>query len=206
MQKREAAFRMGTFGIFILVAVCTIIGSRNKLATMRRKYGHMWRNILRIFTINLAYAQINTALPTVLTVPLPRLYLEFLENWNWVNIDLFSLLSLECIHTSVDFRFRVILATLVPICTSFCFACVFLCKNKVLLAAFGEKNSKNKKSPESRKQSNMSRVQAIEYLYRSVDIDENGFMDEIEFRHVLNLLHVKYNHETKHNDRDIRAL
>ena len=176
---------------------------------MQRRYGYMWRNVLRIFTINLAYAQINTALPTVISLPLPRVYLEFLENWNWVNVDLFSLLSLKCINSKFDFRGRVVLATLVPVCMILIFVGNFFCQRRAWMrAAMRRQKSRGKSQTDSVAVAwnEKARVRAIEYIYTSTDYEEDGCMDEHEFVHVLGLLHVKGNHGMRHDMRKVRAL
>jgi hypothetical protein len=206
--ENTAPAKLGVFFTVILVLSVLLFMSRGAIRRIQRRYGYMWRNVLRIFTINLAYAQINTALPTVISLPLPRIYLEFLENWNWVNVDLFSLLSLKCINSKFDFRGRVVLATLVPVCMILVFAVNFFCQRQALMRAAMRRRESRDKSRDAAAEARGEkiRVRAIEYVYSSTDVDEDGYMDEHEFVHVLGLLHVKRHHKISHDVRQVRAL
>ena len=211
-HDETASIRIATFIAVVLVLTLVLFSCRRRLGRLRRKYGFMWRNILRIFTINLAYSQINCSLPTVITLPLPKLYLEFLERFNWVNIDIISLLSLRCIQAKPidDFQLRVVLAAAVPVFIVGLALLLFLCQRQMLMR-LGRKHeqvlsSTATASTAARLADRKIRVRAIEYLYRAGDVDESGAMDEHEFKHVLHLLHHTRHHHKRLRLHDVRVL
>lgn len=59
-----------------------------KFQSLRAEYGRAWRDIMRIFTINISFAQINSSLPSVIAgIEWPPLYVDWLAAMNWVNVD-----------------------------------------------------------------------------------------------------------------------
>ena len=81
--------------MFILVLVLYV--KRKRIKQLRQKYGHALRDVVRIVTINLSYAQINSSLPQVLTVPWPDDYLVFLDKMNFVNFDIMGMVGIGCV-------------------------------------------------------------------------------------------------------------
>ena len=72
----------------LLVLLLVMYLKRQEIKKLRNKYGNVLRDMLRIVTINFSYAQINSSLPLVLTVPWPQEYLVFLNKLSFVNLDI----------------------------------------------------------------------------------------------------------------------
>lgn len=72
----------------ILVFAIVIKLLFRKMMSLRAKYGRAWRDIIRIFTINISFAQINSSLPSVIAdIEWPALYIDWLGEMDWVNVD-----------------------------------------------------------------------------------------------------------------------
>ena len=105
---------------FTLLAVVVFGGCacRRRFERARKKYGNLWRDVLRILTINVSFLQINASLPSVLSgmeFSFPQAYLDFLEEFNFVNLDVLSFFGVPCVAANIDFRVSVAAAGCVPI-------------------------------------------------------------------------------------------
>jgi hypothetical protein len=151
--------------LFILVLVLYV--KRKKIKQLRHKYGNVLRDVLRIVTINLSYAQINSSLPQVLTVPWPKEYLLFLDKMKFVNFDIMGMVGIGCVN-GVDYRWRVAMASFVPIGLLLCSGLIYLCRQ----TKFKEDD------PEVRRK-------IVNDLFVSADVDNSGLIDVSEFENVL---------------------
>ncbi len=89
---------------------------RSSIIRIRRKLGPSWRNFIRIAAINLSYVQINSSLPVIIPIEWPQSYLDFLDRFAVINIDLVSLLGMRCVGDDLwDFRTNILVACLIPI-------------------------------------------------------------------------------------------
>ena len=152
-----------TLFLFLVLAYA----KRKKIKALREKYGNTVRDTMRIATINFSYAQINSSLPQVLTVPWPQEYLASLERMNFVNMDLMGMVGIGCVK-GVDYRWRVAMASFVPIGLLLCSGLMYLCRQ----TNFKEDD------PEVRRK-------IVNDLFASADVDNNGLIDVSEFQSVL---------------------
>jgi hypothetical protein len=155
--------------MFILVIVLYV--KRKRIKQLRQKYGHALRDVLRIATINLSYAQINSSLPQVLTVPWPDDYLVFLDKMNFVNFDIMGMVGIGCVK-DVDFRWRVAMASFVPIGLSFCSGVMYLCRQTKI-----------------KEDDPVVRRKIVSDLFASTDVDDSGLIDVGEFENILEEMH-----------------
>jgi hypothetical protein len=153
--------------VLLLVLVLVLYVKRKRIKQLRHKYGNVLRDVLRIMTINLSYAQINSSLPQVLTVPWPDEYLIFLDKMNFVNFDLMGMVGIGCVN-GVDFRWRVAMASFVPIGLLLCSGVVYLCRQTTI----------KEDDPEVRQK-------IVNDLFASADVDNSGLIDVSEFENVL---------------------
>ena len=159
-------------GLLLLVAVVCL---RKRLKMWRDKYGVVWRDALRILTINLSYAQINASLPSIIRIQWPVEYLEWLERMDFVEFDLTSVLGLGCVAGGMDYRLRVSLAVAVP-------AFVVLVSAALHFVAEIE-------SYTTPHETGKARGKAAEFLFDIMDGDETGVMDVDEFKQLLVQMH-----------------
>jgi hypothetical protein len=101
-------------GLLVLVFIILLVVKRKKIRELRRKYAKLWRDLTRILTINISYAQVNGSLGTVIPVAWPPIYLEFLKTMQWTDFDVFSLFSVGCVG-DIDYRNRALFACCVPL-------------------------------------------------------------------------------------------
>jgi hypothetical protein len=147
------------FSLLVLLAIA-LYTKRKKIKELRRKYSNTLRDMLRIITISFSYAQINSSLPQVLTVPFPTGYLTFLDKLDFVNLDIMGMVGIGCME-NVDFRWRVAMVSLVvPLSVLF----LYLCRQKEL-------------------DENASKV--LNGLFDSVDVNGSGHIDADEFQTLL---------------------
>jgi len=152
--------------LFVLVLVVCV--KRKRIKELRQKYGNTLRDVLRIATINLSYAQINSSLPQVLTVPWPDDYLLFLGKMDFVNFDIMGLVGIDCVNNGVDFRWRVAMASFVPIGLLLSSGVVYLCRQTNI-----------------KEDDPVVRHKIVNDLFASADVDDSGWIDVTEFENVL---------------------
>jgi hypothetical protein len=157
--------------VLLLVLVLVLHVKRKTIKQLRQKYGNVLRDVLRIMTINLSYAQINSSLTQVLTVPWPKEYLMFLDNMNFVNFDIMGMVGIGCVK-DVDFRWRVAMASFVPIGLLLWSGLVYLCRQTKI----------KEDDPEVRRK-------IVNDLFASADVDDSGLIDVFEFENVLDEMH-----------------
>jgi hypothetical protein len=107
MQQSQLIAFIAIF--FCLVIIFQVIKKRAK--KLYKKFG---RDILRILTINLGYAQINSTVTSIIDIEWPTSYIQYVKAWDFVNFDATSLLNLKCAGGGWDYRSTVALASAVP--------------------------------------------------------------------------------------------
>jgi mRNA-degrading endonuclease toxin of MazEF toxin-antitoxin module len=162
------------FGAVILLSLI-IHASRRRLIRLRKKYGHAWKALIRIVSINLTFVQISTSLPTVIPIPWPQTYLDFLDNFSFVEFDMVGLLGLKCVGGDFwDFRMRIVVVCCIPVTMTV-----------TLLIMHKVHSSKLLKLKRGDEKFNEIRDRAVIHLYDQVDVDQDGGIDPHEFRLLL---------------------
>ena len=169
--------------IAIFISVVCVSGlviylCRHRIRRFCREYGRLWRDVVRIVTINISYMQINSSLPSVMSsVEWPSMYLDFLESFNFVNLDLLNILGVPCVTSQIDFRVNIIVALCVPVIVSIVAAAMYqIRKSHITEKAAGIAND-----PDLQRS-------AAEFLFDVLDSDESGSIDLKEFRTLLHFL------------------
>ena len=80
----------------------------------RAEVRYALRDANRILLICLSLSQINVTVPQVIDIKWPQNVLDFLDLFDWVNIDFTALTGATC-EASVDFRFTFVCMALVPV-------------------------------------------------------------------------------------------
>jgi hypothetical protein len=165
----------------IVVGVIALVGAfmscckrRLKIGKWKR-YRSIWRDVLRIFSINVTFSQIGSSLSSVIDVDWPPNFLSFLKNLNFVNIDLMSLIGASCVG---DFSFIV------------SFSCMTALPVAIVLFAFLEFHWE--RCALRRKLINMTGVErarreeeALHLLFKIADSDNSGHIDPAETKNIL---------------------
>ena len=114
-QGGEFGPSIAIFSALLFVVSVLLYFCRKRIRQCRRRYGQLWRDVVRIITINVSFMQINSSLPSVMgNVEWPSIYLEYLSNFDWVNFDILNLLGFPCI-ANMDYRTNVTIALCVPV-------------------------------------------------------------------------------------------
>ena len=153
--------------VLILIIVLIMVIKRKKIRELRKKYANVWRDITRILTINISFAQVNGSLGTVIPAKWPSVYLEFLKLFKWTDFDLFSLFSFGCGFDGFDYRIRVLFACMVPIAIVILIGLAYICRHR------------------SKSTDPATRTSAILYLFDLVDADKSESIDVDEFQQLL---------------------
>ena len=180
----------------ILGGFLVLVALRRPLLRLRRKYGHTWKNLLRILAINLSYAQVSTSMPSIVRIPWPQVYLDFLNQFEFINLDLVGMLGMKCLGGGFwDFRAKIVSLSLIP--TGFIlFTYIVFSINKVRL---------NRLDRNSLKWAKLQK-HAAAHVFDVVDRDQSDFIEQHEF--VTILRYVKYNKimDDAESDRIMRAM
>ena len=150
---------------------------------LRRKYIHTWRNVIRLMAINLSYIQINSALPIVIDISWPQMYLQFLEQFRWVNVDLVHALGMRCIGGDFwDFRARIFVACLVPVLWIILILLLYRCQLH---------REQRKLKNASKEIVHTALGKALAFLFDGIDLDQDGSIDDVEFPRLLRSIRYK---------------
>jgi predicted outer membrane repeat protein len=191
IQCTNQTVRIKVGVIFGLAAFCFAIvwSQRKNIQRLRAKYGAAWRDIVRILTINLSYCQVSSSLPSIIQIPWPAKYLEMLDMFSFVNIDIVSLLGFKCVGGDFwDFRGRLLLACFVPPLVVLACLVVYKCRTS---------HAKTRARPGTSSMKEMT-VHSVEYLWDMFDLDGSGEIDEEEFHNLL--VQLKASPEHTHPD------
>ena len=113
----------------------------------------------------------------------PELYILFLNRMSIVNVDMASVLGVQCV-VNVDFRFTMLVATLLPLFVLLVCAAVYVINSRrIRVEHYSEKQ----------------REKAIGKLFDYGDFDGSGNLDEAEFYTILKTAakhHKFYKHES----------
>ena len=165
-------------GLLIVVLLTCVM--RKTIRRLQRKYGALWRDVVRIFTINVSFMQINGSLSSMMQqLSWPQIYLDFLSTFNVVNLDLINVFGIPCIESSVDYRFNVLVALIVP---------AFILSIAVLLYTIRKRKIHQRNAKNIAHWSEKLRQSAAEYLFDLIDVDGTGSIDVHEFQHLLSVL------------------
>ena len=167
-QRTQLAAFLAIFGCFLVIFHVV----KKHAKKLYKKFG---RDILRILTINLGFAQINSTLTSVINISWPTSYVKYVKFWDFVNFDFTSLLNLSCAGGDWDYRSRVAMASAVPFAAVALFAVVHVVQR--LMAVAGLK-----------KLSKTELTVISENIFDYMDKDGTGIVDEEEFAGVMKLI------------------
>ena len=164
----------------ILLAVLLVMAIRviNKTES---KVRYALRDANRIFLICLSLSQIQITVPQVIDIEWPPIILDFLDSFDWVNIDLAAITGATC-EASVDFRFTFICMALVP------FVVFSLALSSYIRGTRLIKNriAKLRKTSDQEKRREM--LTCYVEIFRLIDCDHSGSISAHEFVDLLKLV------------------
>ena len=148
---------------------------RAAIRRLQRKYGSLWRDVVRIVTINISFMQINASLPSIMNgVAWPNNYLSFLNRFDVLNLDLMKFFGLPCVNDTLDYRFNVFVALFVPIVIVLLASFMYCLRRRQIGGSAGK----------IAKDSDLRRTSA-EFLFDTLDADDGGNIEVEEFQQLL---------------------
>jgi hypothetical protein len=170
---QDFAARAAVVFTLILLLLILVYTQRKRIRRIHRKYGALWRDIVRIVTINISFMQINASLPSIIPNVWPESYMSFLADFDFVSMDILSVLGIPCV-TPMDFRLSVAVAGLAPLCIAVLAVLMYLCRRA------GARKATNKIVHDK-----AMRLEAAKYLFDVLDVQESQTIDALEFQHLL---------------------
>jgi len=124
----QAAFeaRVGALLGILFVLISIVVYFRKRIETKWRKYKSLSGDLLRVFSINVTFAQINSSMTSVIEIPWPTNWHNFVGHFNFVNIDVMSLVGANCISNFDyygSFSFMVCLPVVIFVATIVSYTC-----------------------------------------------------------------------------------
>ena len=162
--------------LFIVgLLISLIFTCRKRLKKKWKKYRMVYRDVLRILAINVTFAQINSSLPSVIEVEWPLNFVEFVDLFSFVNIDVMSLVGINCVG-QFDFVLSFSLMSLLPV-TIVIIAFVEYCViTRTLDGRLLRMTPEKKKEKEK---------EALHQLFNLADGDHSGVIDPSELDTIL---------------------
>ena len=96
-EDNSMPIRIAVFLVVVVLVLVLFWSCKRKLKKGWRKYRSLYRDVLRIVSIFVTFSQINTSIPSIIEVPWPQEFVNFVAKFNVVNIDIFSLIGVSCV-------------------------------------------------------------------------------------------------------------
>ena len=170
--------RVGILVAAVLLILLILSACKKRLNNQWRRFKPLYRDALRIGSIVITFSQINTSMPHLFDIKWPEEFVEFLANFNVVNIDLFALVGVSCIG-NFDFYIGFLAQSCLPVLI--CLWALF-----DLWHANKKMNVKVTKMTEADK--NLANLDALHMLYHITDADGEGTISPNELSHLLHQL------------------
>jgi len=164
-------------GVLAIILSLLVYSCRRRLRRMQKKYANVFRDVLRIATINLSFAQVNNSLSIMLDIPMPPLYQKFLEKYvSWVNVDLIQIFSIDCVGT-VNYFSNIGAACFIPL-----FVVVATIIHHLLQQQHVSGLVKHMNTPLEKNAAKLLRANIAAYIFELADTDGGGTVDVLELR------------------------
>ena len=199
------ALSLGIIIGIVLLAVIFIVVNRRKIRKARNKYSKVYRDVMMVLAINITFAQIGGALPSVMpSVGWPTLYMSWLQNLSFVNLDILSMLGFSCaVKVGFELRFCATAGMVVMIVTA-----VFISyarqKSKLKRSHAEGKWNLKKKSKETRTDGFLpAEIQdAAEHLFDMMDREGDGVLEVAEFEELLQYMDTSKTKKEKEKEKE----
>ena len=194
--------------VAVVVFLLLLMYISRRIVSIGRMDSRRVRNIVRVVMISFSYLQISSSIPRHLSKNIPKSYTSFVKSFEFASLNLASLLSFKCVRThAIDYRTEILLLTSVPVIWTalaiFAYR-IDLSRIKTLINRkqhefftsktihahnAGKKQKVRDVSPE--KSFKVITRSAITYLFDIVDVDQDGYINEVEFEKLLRVVHMK---------------
>jgi hypothetical protein len=187
-ENNAVPLRIGLLVLFVLLLYAATVVFRRRLRAKWLKYRSLWRDLLRVMSINITFLQINSSLPHVLAIQWPREWHRFVQKFAFVNIDIMSLIGISCIG-----GYNYYISFLIMICLP-----ISILILAVLNYNWSKKAMSFRLNRLSAKQKNNMEEEALHSLFHLADADRSGEIDASELAGILKALGMNVNVATAH--------
>ena len=177
-QAESFGVRVGLVIVASVVAGIILYFFRRRLKRRWRRLKPLWRDVLRVLSINVTFAQINSSLPSVIDVDWPPNFIAFVANFNIVNIDLMSLLGTNCI-SGFSFYASFIFMTMMPVGVAVSGMAEYWASRRLMVRRLQLMTAERKQKKEQ---------EALHLLFKIADADNSGHIDPGELMKILQQL------------------
>ena len=174
-SNTDFTIRLIVFVLIIVLLLVLGVMFRKRLKKKWKKYQPLYRDVLRIASINVTFAQINSSLPSVIEVEWPLNFIKFLDYFSFVNIDIMSLIGINCVG-QFNFVLSFSIMTLLPISIVLLAIIEYCYVSKTLHSRFNNMSDIKKKEKEK---------EALHLLFSMADSDHSGVIDPAELAGIL---------------------
>ena len=155
---------------FVFVAVCINECRKRQRHVNFHKWNKLWRDLLRIASISITFAQINLSMPSVIEIEWPIEWVNFLRRFAFVNIDISQILGVSCIG-DFNFYYNFLGMCCLPISIAI-LSFVGFCRAKASL------NKRLLNVTEEEKL--LKELETFQTLFELTDTDQSGHIDPSE--------------------------
>ena len=163
--------------VFVLLIGATAM-FRKRLKRQWKRFRPLYRDVLRILAINITFAQISASLPTVIEVKWPLAFVEFVDMLSFANIDLMSLIGVNCIG-QFDFMLSFTFMSLVPLSIILVASLEYFFVSKTLQRRMSHMSDEKKREVEK---------ETLHLLFKIADTDHSGVIDPSELGAIIRQL------------------
>ena len=209
--EAEVGIRITVISIIFLTVVVLLWYFRVQIRNLHRKYSSAWKDIAIAIKIMVSFQQINSSLPSMIdSFQWPDSYVAFLNRFAFVDLNVLSLLGLQC-SLDVDYRSTVVIVFFVPVIVSLVTLFGYYAKIKKIAHTQSKDQSELEKTLERKKlMSQLANVGQAEKITRQTttdqlekdvftnnlektmakmfdlsDFDQSGFIDASELQHII---------------------
>jgi hypothetical protein len=99
--------KIGMSAALVVVVLAVAVGLRKRWSHLMKKYGSAWRDVLMVFSIQVAFVQVGGAVPDLIgEIAWPKIFLAWTEYLKFFRFDIMAMLGLTCLPgTSYELRF-----------------------------------------------------------------------------------------------------
>ena len=176
--QESLPIRVGILVVVLIAVYVFMLFCKRKLRTTMRKYQSIRNDLLRIGSLVVTYSQINTSIPTMIDIPWPPEFVNFVAIFNVVNIDIFSLVGVSCVG-AFNFYLSFLAMCAVPLVIALWALADFWSARKRMVEKIQHMTDNEKR---------MEEENALHNLYHISDLDGEGNIDSGELATVLRQL------------------
>ena len=155
-----------------ILVVCVLLMTLVVYLVERKLYAHRhyaaaWKEFMRVVKINVDFLQVNSAMPSVMSVSFPTNFIDFTSTFDFINVDMLSLTGAAC-ASGVNFMTTFGVMSLLPWCALLIGALVYVCGQRRKIAA-----------------DDQTLRRTAHDIFLMVDEDRSGTIDPEEYRMAL---------------------